>query len=83
MLKHLGPSNQEPGLSSSINHPPFDIYTPRDNDITLSALSGLVTFDSLHLIFGIMESFRTSFFYPDFLLLAFPWFHYPFYRVSE
>ena len=47
--------------------------------------SGLVTFDSLHLVFGIMESFRSSFpsLYPDLLLLSFPWFHYPFYRVSE
>ena len=47
--------------------------------------AGLVTFDSLHLVFGIMESFRSSFpsLYPDLLLLSFPWFHYPFYRVSN
>ncbi len=44
-----------------------------------------MTFDSLHIVFGVMEAFRSSFpwLYPNSLLLAFPWFHYPFYRVSE
>ena len=46
--------------------------------------SGLVTCDSLHIIFGIMESVRTSWkdLYHDNLLFIFPWFHYPFYRIT-
>ena len=46
--------------------------------------SGLVTCDSLHIIFGIMESVRTSWkdLYHDNLLYIFPWFHYPFYRIT-
>ena len=47
-------------------------------------VSGLVTCDSLHIIFGIMEAIRTSWedLYHDNLLYIFPWFHYPFYRIT-
>ena len=44
----------------------------------------MVTCDSLHIIFGIMEAIRTSWedLYHDNLLYIFPWFHYPFYRIT-
>eukprot|EP00095_Tigriopus_kingsejongensis_P006395 maker-scaffold117_size339417-snap-gene-2.23 protein:Tk06395 transcript:maker-scaffold117_size339417-snap-gene-2.23-mRNA-1 annotation:"uroporphyrinogen decarboxylase" len=47
-------------------------------------LIALVTSDILHICFGIMESFRNSFpsLYPQTLLRVFPWFHYPFYRIT-
>ena len=45
---------------------------------------GLVTCDSLHIIFGIMDAIRTSWedLYHDNLMYIFPWFHYPFYRIT-
>ena len=47
-------------------------------------LSALVTSDSLHIIFGVLEAFRNAFsvLYPYFLRVSFPWFHYPFYRIT-
>lgn len=46
--------------------------------------AALVVSDSLHIIFGMLEAFRNSFsgFYPDILLETFPWFQYPFYRIT-
>ena len=48
-------------------------------------LSGQNVYDSLHIIFAILDTIRTSFFegfYPKFMLPSFPWFHYPLYRIS-
>ncbi len=40
--------------------------------------------DSLHILLGLLESIRNSFpkLYPALLLRAFPYFHYPFYRIT-
>ena len=45
---------------------------------------GLVTCDSLHIIFAILEAVRASWFhlYHTNLLFIFPFFHYPFYRIT-
>ena len=45
---------------------------------------GLVTFDSLHIVFAILDSIRTSFrkLYPNFLMMIFPWFHFPLLRIT-
>ena len=45
---------------------------------------GINVFDSLHIVFAIMESFRLTFdeYYPNFLLHSFPWFHFPIYRIT-
>ena len=48
-------------------------------------ISGQNVYDSLHIIFAILDTIRTSFFegfYPKFMLPSFPWFHYPLYRIS-
>ena len=47
-------------------------------------LPGINVFDSLHIVFAIMESFRLTFeeYYPNFLLHSFPWFHFPIYRIT-
>ena len=49
-----------------------------------SFFTGINVFDSLHIIFAIMESFRLTFsdYYPHFLLQSFPWFHFPIYRIT-
>ena len=54
------------------------------SSFTLPLLTALVTFDSLHVGFAMLESFRVCFpsLYPDFLLAAFPFFHFPLYRVT-
>ena len=52
---------------------------------TISYISGQNVYDSLHIIFAILDTIRTSFFegfYPKFMLPSFPWFHYPLYRIS-
>ena len=51
-----------------------------------------MTFDTLHVMFAMLESYRAwsstwpprtwEEFYPGALLGVFPWFHYPFYRVT-
>lgn len=48
------------------------------------SFSALVTFDSLHVGFAVLESFRSCFpsLYPSWLLAAFPFFHFPLYRVT-
>ena len=47
-------------------------------------LPGINVFDSFHIVFAIMESFRLTFdeYYPNFLLHSFPWFHFPIYRIT-
>ena len=46
--------------------------------------SGLVIFDSLHILFAFLEGIYWAFrqYYPHFLLMIYPWFHYPFYRIT-
>ena len=49
-----------------------------------SLFSGLVIFDSLHILFAFLEGIYWAFrqYYPHFLLMIYPWFHYPLYRIT-
>ena len=47
-------------------------------------ISALVIFDSLHIFFAFWEGIYWTFrkYYPHFLLMIYPWFHYPLYRIT-
>ena len=48
------------------------------------SISALLISDNLHIVFGILEAYRLSFsyYYPTFMLRIFPYFQFPFYRIT-